>query len=174
MAQWTQLGHVELGQFTWSPFYWVGLVLKAVNQNCAHSFPRNLQMPFLNQWRGENDCRKYFMIKSPRKNVSKKGYLVNVLFLHKNMCCGYSFEMPWQVTSISTHNMFYCRYKKTTVNPRYNDIVCSQRYCLQNEFAVVKISKWAEWYITNAMFYSYFFLGHMFWIFVRIASVRQF
>ena len=41
---------------------WTGLVLKAVNQYCAHSFARNWQLPFLNQWKGENDCGKYFMI----------------------------------------------------------------------------------------------------------------
>ena len=34
-----------------------------VNQYCAHSFTRNWQLPFLNQWKGENDRRKYFMIK---------------------------------------------------------------------------------------------------------------
>ena len=33
-----------------------------VNQYCAHSFARNWQMPFLNKRKGENDCRKYFMI----------------------------------------------------------------------------------------------------------------
>ena len=33
-----------------------------VNQYCAHSFARNWQLPFLNQWKGENDRRKYFMI----------------------------------------------------------------------------------------------------------------
>ena len=41
---------------------WAGLVLKAVNQYCAHSFARNWQLPFLNQWKGENDHRKYFII----------------------------------------------------------------------------------------------------------------
>ena len=30
---------------------------------CAHSFIRNWHwLPFLNQWKGENNCRKYFMI----------------------------------------------------------------------------------------------------------------
>ena len=45
-------------------FYWAGLVLYAINQYCAHSFTRNWQLPFLNQWKGENDLvlRKYFMI----------------------------------------------------------------------------------------------------------------
>ena len=32
------------------------------NQYCAHSFARNWQLPFLNQRKGENDCRKYFTI----------------------------------------------------------------------------------------------------------------
>ena len=40
----------------------LGLVLLAVNQYCAHSFARNRQLPFLNQRKGENDRRKYFMI----------------------------------------------------------------------------------------------------------------
>ena len=33
-----------------------------VNQYCAHSFARHWQLPFLNQPKGENDRRKYFMI----------------------------------------------------------------------------------------------------------------
>ena len=33
-----------------------------VNQYCAHSFARNWQLPFLNQRKGENDRRKYFII----------------------------------------------------------------------------------------------------------------
>ena len=33
-----------------------------VNQYCAHSFARNGQLPFLNQRKGENGRRKYFMI----------------------------------------------------------------------------------------------------------------
>ena len=45
-------------------FSWAGLVLKAVNQNtCAYSFARNWKLPFLNKRKGEDDCRKYFMIK---------------------------------------------------------------------------------------------------------------
>ena len=69
-AQSTQWGHVERGQFTLPHFYWAGLVLKAVDQYCAHSFARNWQLPFLNQQKGENDRRKNFMIKSPQKNVA--------------------------------------------------------------------------------------------------------
>ena len=34
-------------------FYGPGLVLKVVNQYCAHSFTRNWQLPFLNQRKGE-------------------------------------------------------------------------------------------------------------------------
>ena len=33
-----------------------------INQYCAHYFARNWQLPFLNQRKGENDRRKYFMI----------------------------------------------------------------------------------------------------------------
>ena len=55
-------GHVKRGQFTQPHVYWAGLVLQAVNQYCAHSFARNWQLPFLNQRKGENDRRKYFMI----------------------------------------------------------------------------------------------------------------
>ena len=56
------MGHVERGKFTKPHVYWAGLVLQAVNQYCAHSFARNWQLPFLNQRKGENDRRKYFMI----------------------------------------------------------------------------------------------------------------
>ena len=35
----------------------------------AHSYASNWQMPFLNQRKGENGFRFFFMIKSPRKNV---------------------------------------------------------------------------------------------------------
>ena len=62
MAESTQWGHVEGSQFTKPHAYWAGLVLQAVNQYCAHSFARNWQLPFLNQRKGENDRRKYFMI----------------------------------------------------------------------------------------------------------------
>ena len=36
-----------------------------VNQYCAHSFAKNWQLPCLNQKKGGNDHRKYFMIKLP-------------------------------------------------------------------------------------------------------------
>ena len=51
-------------------FFWAGLVHEADNQYCAHSLARNWQLPFLNQQKGENDHRKYFIIKSPWKNVA--------------------------------------------------------------------------------------------------------
>ena len=61
-AQSTQWGHVEHDQFTLPHVYWAGLVLKVVNQYCAHSYARNWQLIFINQWKGENDPRKYFTI----------------------------------------------------------------------------------------------------------------
>ena len=44
---------------------------KSSNQYCVYSFAWNWQqlLPFLNQRKGENDRRKYFMIISPRKNA---------------------------------------------------------------------------------------------------------
>ena len=68
-AQSTQWGHVKRGHFP-HHFYWAGLVLLAVNQYWAHSFARNWQVSVLTQQKGENDHRKYFMIKSPRNNVA--------------------------------------------------------------------------------------------------------
>ena len=63
----------------WAPSVYLSTLLlgrlsppssQPVYQYCAYSFARNWQMPFLNQWKGENDRRKYFMIKSPRKYVA--------------------------------------------------------------------------------------------------------
>ena len=71
-AQSIQWGHVKHGQFTYPHFQWAGLVLLAVDQYCAHSFARNWQLPFLNQWNGENDRRNYFLIKSSQKNVTDR------------------------------------------------------------------------------------------------------
>ena len=34
---------------------------------CAHSFTRNWQLPFLNQRKRENDCRKYFTSNLPER-----------------------------------------------------------------------------------------------------------
>ena len=61
-AQSTQGDHVEHCQFTYPHAYWAGLVLLVVNQYCAHSIARNWHLSFWNQWKGENDCRNYFMI----------------------------------------------------------------------------------------------------------------
>ena len=36
----------------------------------GHILSPETDLPFLNQWKGENDHRKYFMIKSPWKNVA--------------------------------------------------------------------------------------------------------
>ena len=58
MAQSTQWDHssaVSLPNHTF--------IGRAVNQYCAHSFARSWQLPFLNQRKGENGRRKYFMIK---------------------------------------------------------------------------------------------------------------
>ena len=41
---------------------------KRLTSTCSQSFTRNWQLPFLNQQKGENDCRKYFMM-----NVAESG-----------------------------------------------------------------------------------------------------
>ena len=68
----TQSGHVERGQFTLPHFYWACFVLSAVNQYCAHSFARNLQLPFLNQGKGVNDRREYFMTNTHENMLSTR------------------------------------------------------------------------------------------------------
>ena len=45
----------------------IGMCECLVNQYCAHSFTRNWQLPFLNQRKGENDRRKYFIINLYKK-----------------------------------------------------------------------------------------------------------
>ena len=46
--------------------FFLGRLSKPLTSTCVNSFARNWQLPFLNQWKGENDHRKYFMI-----NLSK-------------------------------------------------------------------------------------------------------
>ena len=60
-----------------------------------------------------------------------------------------------------------------TVKPRYNDSICSQK-CHENEFAFVQNTYWTDQCVRKVLFCSYFLIEHMFWIFVRIASTRQF
>ena len=40
--------------------------------------------------------------------------------------------------------------------------------------SIHNISEDRKWYVRKALFYSFFFIEHMFWIFVRIASLRRF
>ena len=54
----------------------------------------------------------YLPIKEDQKNI----YLMMIMqffsdFLHEGICCGYSFDMHWQIDAIqmSTHNI--CLYK---------------------------------------------------------------
>ena len=38
------------------------------------------------------------------------------LFLHENICCGYSLEAPWQGTSMCTHNICFLRRNKENIS----------------------------------------------------------
>ena len=43
-------------------FSWAGLVPSGIKQYLCTFFLQNRQLPFLKQQKGENDCKKYFMI----------------------------------------------------------------------------------------------------------------
>ena len=62
------LGHLRRGQLTQPHCSWTSL-LGSLPVLSAHSFPSNWQLPFLNQRKGENGHRNFFMTKSQRKNV---------------------------------------------------------------------------------------------------------
>ena len=47
-----------------------GFLLEAVNLYCTHSFARNWQLTFLNQRKGVNDRKKYFVIGKEKKSKS--------------------------------------------------------------------------------------------------------
>ena len=57
---WHILSHFWRGQLTYPHCFWASLLgnLPVLN---AHSFASNWQLPFLNQMKGENGCRIYFM-----------------------------------------------------------------------------------------------------------------
>ena len=46
---------------------------KLLTSTCAHSFARNWQLPFLKQWKVENDHRKYFMINLHERMLTDLG-----------------------------------------------------------------------------------------------------
>ena len=54
-------------------FVWAGLSSKRLTSTCAHSFARNWQLPFLDQGKGKNNSRKYFMIDFRETNVAGLG-----------------------------------------------------------------------------------------------------
>ena len=95
-----------------------------VNQYCAHSFARNWQLPFLNQRKGENDRRKYFMIN-----------------LHERMLPTLAGVEP--VTSWSQVG------QRIQLSPKYWDTLSHFHTCLKiwtNPFSLLEVSKnlWLE------------------------------
>ena len=56
------LGSCKASQLTYPHFSLAAKSSKVLTSTCAHSFPWNWQLPFLNLQKGENNCRKYFMI----------------------------------------------------------------------------------------------------------------
>ena len=94
---------------------------KRFTSTCANSFARNCQLPFLNQRKGKNDCRKYFLINLHERMLpdpsriepaskwateASSRYIVTYIVVStKNKsecfscfsikrCCGYSSEVP--------------------------------------------------------------------------------
>ena len=62
-----------------------------------------------------------------------------------------------------------------TEDPRYNDIVCYQRVCCKIEFAVIKkLDRDPSNTRITDTFEQFFFINHMFCVFVRIALSRRF
>ena len=88
-----------------------------VNQYCAHSFTRNWQLSFWTQRKGENDHRKYFMIKSPWKTLA---YLAGAkpttswspvalrlaTFLSKSRVCNSSYKNLISVIFMHMRSLF--------------------------------------------------------------------
>ena len=62
------LGHFERGHLAYPHCSWASL-LGSLPVHSAHSFASNWQMPFLNQRKGDNERRNFFMTKFPLKNV---------------------------------------------------------------------------------------------------------
>ena len=62
------LGHFERGHLAYPHCSWASL-LGSLPVLSAHSFANNWQMPFLNQRKGDDERRNFFMTKFPRKNV---------------------------------------------------------------------------------------------------------
>ena len=60
VALWHFSGHFEHGQLTYPHYSWASL-LGSLPVLSAHSFASNWRLPFLNQRKGENGCRNYFM-----------------------------------------------------------------------------------------------------------------
>ena len=62
------LGHFERGHLAYPHCSWASL-LGSLPVLSAHSFASNWQLPFLNQRKGDNGRRNFFMTKFPRKNL---------------------------------------------------------------------------------------------------------
>ena len=50
-------------------------------------------MPFLNQQKGENNHRKYFMTKSPRKNIAYPVAAISTGQMNCKICCDFFFNL---------------------------------------------------------------------------------
>ena len=60
LTLWHILGHFGQGQLSYPHYSWASL-LGSLQVLSAHSFTNNWQLPFLNQQKGENGRKNYFM-----------------------------------------------------------------------------------------------------------------
>ena len=94
-----------------------------------HSFARNWQLPFLNQRKGENDRRKYFMINLHERMLPRPWghvecgqftephiYWAGLVLLAVNQYCAHSFARNWQLPFLNQRKGENDRRKYFTIN----------------------------------------------------------
>ena len=89
-------------RFTWNIktcFIW-----KIKNESFRMSSATNFAWRF----KGKHIICPCFIYNIWSESFSTPKYWYSFLFLHENICCGYSLEVPWWGTSKSTHNICFC------------------------------------------------------------------
>ena len=119
--------------------------------------------------------------------LGKTDIKTNSFFLisSQNILRGYSLEAPLRGTSNEYPQHNFCeemkrkkQNKKKTHTHTQCTLVTTTEFVPKNVAitinAVEQNTNWAVWYVRQVLFSSYFLKEQMFWIFVRIASIRRF
>ena len=106
---------------SWSVYHTLPGQVKSFKQltsNCSHSFARKWQLSFLNQWKGENDSRKYFMINLHERTLPDPVWIkppdtshTSVSFKYVNNLC---YILVISSTLQLTCNLWYITQQITT------------------------------------------------------------